>query len=77
LPQRQSTPQPTAAIAQSQSNGGYPHWLRKAVEAYLADHERLPSQRAVQRTYQDETGQMLAWETIRQVIEDVGGQQRE
>ncbi|MBX2998793.1 MAG: DNA translocase FtsK [Caldilineaceae bacterium] len=77
LPQRQPTPQSTAAIAQSQSNGGYPHWLRKAVEAYLADHERLPSQRAVQRTYQDETGQMLAWETIRQVIEDVGGQQRE
>jgi hypothetical protein len=48
-----------------------PGWLRAAVERYLDEHGKLPSQRAVQRTYQEETGQMLAWESIRHLLQAV------
>lgn len=50
---------------------GAPSWLREAVAMYLQEHGRLPSQRAVQRWHQEETGQMLSWPTIAALLEEV------
>lgn len=48
----------------------YPHWLREQVTAYIREHRSLPSLRAVQRAYQQETGRMLHWDAIREAIHD-------
>ena len=37
---------------------------------YLAEHGKPPSQKAVQRAHQEETGQMLNWESIKAAITD-------
>lgn len=60
--------QPVIAGRNATANGGYPRWLRGSVEAFLRENGKLPSQRAVQRTYQEETGRMLKWETIRDLL---------
>ena len=38
------------------------------VAEYIRSHAQLPSQKAVQRAYQQETGQMLNWEAIKAAI---------
>jgi len=52
------------------TTSGYPEWLREKVVAYVADHGKPPSQKAVQRAHQEETGQMLGWAAIKAAIED-------
>ncbi|RME57445.1 MAG: DNA translocase FtsK, partial [Caldilineae bacterium] len=52
LPRPSQAPAPRAVIRTPTANGVAPQWLRRAVERYLAEHGKLPSQRAVQRTYQ-------------------------
>ncbi|MBP8125657.1 MAG: DNA translocase FtsK [Caldilineaceae bacterium] len=63
--------QRTIAIDPPAQPASYPLWLREEVDRYLGEHGRLPSQRAVQRAYQAETGQMLGWEAIRRLLTDL------
>ena len=39
------------------------------VSRYIEEHGQPPSQKAVQRAYQAETGQMLNWESIKAAIQ--------
>lgn len=48
----------------------YPDWLYELVVHYLRQHGKPPSQKAVQRAYQKETGQMLNWEGVKAAIAD-------
>jgi S-DNA-T family DNA segregation ATPase FtsK/SpoIIIE len=57
------------AIPAPDSPGETPAWLQAAVARYRQEHGKLPSQRAVQRVYQGKTGQMLAWESIRRLLQ--------
>lgn len=57
------------AIPAPDSPGETPAWLQAAVARYREEHGKLPSQRAVQRVYQGKTGQMLAWESIRRLLQ--------
>jgi S-DNA-T family DNA segregation ATPase FtsK/SpoIIIE len=76
LPQThpQSQPNPTPPRIQPVPLPGladqsrYPQWLREQVTDYIREHQRLPSLRAVQRAYQQETGRMLHWDAIREAI---------
>lgn len=48
----------------------YPDWLYELVVHYLRQHGKPPSQKAVQRAYQKETGQMLNWAGVKAAIAD-------
>lgn len=58
----------TATIAAPNKPASYPDWLAQMVADYIRTHQQLPSQKAVQRAYQEETGQMLNWEAIKAAI---------
>lgn len=72
LPRPREAPGVMAVIHNRVANDSAPQWLRRAVEAYVTEHGNLPSQRAVQRTYQEETGHMLGWEIIKKLLGEVG-----
>jgi S-DNA-T family DNA segregation ATPase FtsK/SpoIIIE len=61
-------------IEPSSAQPRYPEWLRELVVQYIAEQGRAPSQKAVQRAYQKETGQMLNWEGVKAAISDAEAQ---
>lgn len=52
----------------------YPDWLYELVVEYVRQHGKSPSQKAVQRAHQKETGQMLNWEGVKAAIADAVAQ---
>ncbi|MEM7130383.1 MAG: FtsK/SpoIIIE domain-containing protein [Chloroflexota bacterium] len=61
---------PVSTIAGPNHAQSYPEWLRDMVAEYVHEHGKPPSQKAVQRAYQEETGQMLNWQFIKSAIAD-------
>ena len=64
----QAQPSVTGTIPPPNRAAAYPNWLARIVAEYIRSHAQLPSQKAVQRAYQQETGQMLNWEAIKAAI---------
>ena len=61
---------PTGGIGTPKEPNSYPDWLTEMVADYVYEHGKPPSQQAVQRAYQEETGQMLNWETIKVAVQE-------